>query len=290
MKKFILFNIFLISLLVLTTGCNLQRDNLRGATINTTLYPIEYLTSVLYSGMGPTLSIYPDGTNPLEYNLTDKQLADASNVGIFVFNGHGKERDYARTMIMENRNLKLIDATNNIEYEHNVHELWLDPINALILARNIRTGLTEYFPSIITQREINERFNQLEATLSSIDAELKLMASNADHNTLIFMNDSLRFFERHGYNVITLEDGPNFSRNDFNEARRLLRTGQNKYIFLLDGQEPNRHVQNLVRNYDATILYLDEILMVTEEHRSDGETFITRMNNNLETLRRELYR
>ena len=134
MRKFMVYGILLIGLLVLTTGCNLQRDNLRGATINTTIYPIEYLTAFLYNGLGPTLSIYPDGTNPFDYDLTDKQLTDASSAGIFVFNGHGKERDYARTMIMENRNLKLIDATNNTRYEHNIHELWLDPINALILA------------------------------------------------------------------------------------------------------------------------------------------------------------
>ena len=55
----------LISILILAitlTGC-FKSDTMEDITIYTTVYPIEYITSRLYSDYSEIYSIYPDGVN-----------------------------------------------------------------------------------------------------------------------------------------------------------------------------------------------------------------------------------
>ena len=73
MKKFF-YSIILGSLLLLASGCN----NLENASIYTTTYPIEYLTTTLYSDHSTSSSIYPDGAIVDDYTLTEKQIDNFS--------------------------------------------------------------------------------------------------------------------------------------------------------------------------------------------------------------------
>ena len=71
MKKF--FKLLSIILLLFTiTGC--KSDSMEDIDIYTTVYPIEYITSRLYSNYSNIYSIYPDGVNVNEYTLTKKQI------------------------------------------------------------------------------------------------------------------------------------------------------------------------------------------------------------------------
>ena len=91
MKKYIL----LIASALCLTGC-IKKDTMEDITIHTTIYPIEYITNRLYGTYAEIESIYPNGVNiQLEkkdnenydlYTLTEKQLTDYSQTGLFIFN------------------------------------------------------------------------------------------------------------------------------------------------------------------------------------------------------------
>ena len=107
MKK---LGILLLTVLVsiFMTGC-LKRDDLEGIEIYTTTYPIEYITQTLYGEHSTIKSIYPDGVNIENYNLTNKQIRDYSKASLFIFNGLSKEKDYVIPMVNENKNIKIIE-------------------------------------------------------------------------------------------------------------------------------------------------------------------------------------
>ena len=134
MKKYIL----LLACVFCLSGC-FKRDTMEDITIHTTIYPIEYITNRLYEEYATIESIYPSGVNiQLEkcenctfeqYTLTDKQLADYSQTDLFIFNSLLHEGNYVKTMFNENKNLKIINANDNLNENDffGLEEIWLDP-------------------------------------------------------------------------------------------------------------------------------------------------------------------
>ena len=70
MKKKI-FILFILSSLFLLNGCTLG-DDFREKHLYTTMYPIEYAASELYSDHAKVLSVYPNGVDQ-SYVVTDKK-------------------------------------------------------------------------------------------------------------------------------------------------------------------------------------------------------------------------
>src|SRR5574344_1557855 len=135
MKKFIKGLILSLSVLLLA-GC-FKMDNMEGINIYTTVYPIEYIAKYLYGENATIQSIYPNGIDPYNYELTDKQINDYSKANLFVYNGLSNEKEIARTFVNKNKNINIIDVAYglNIEYSTNSYEeLWLSPNNFLMLA------------------------------------------------------------------------------------------------------------------------------------------------------------
>ena len=96
MKK--LFSIFIVlTLAFMSTGC-IKRDNMEDITIYTTNYPTEYITKRLYGDYSRVKSIYPDGVNINDYELTNKQIEDYSSADLFIFNGLSNEKNYVTRM------------------------------------------------------------------------------------------------------------------------------------------------------------------------------------------------
>ena len=163
--------ILLITIFLLT-GCNLNKDTMDNISIYTTTYPINYLINKLYQDHSKIYSIYPTGVNLNEYNLTDRKLKDYSKSDLFIFNSLDKDRDYAVKMINLNPELKVIDVSTGMSYENSIEELWLDPNNYLMMAENIKTGLSEYIDNPYLTEEINTNYENLEYDISKLDADL----------------------------------------------------------------------------------------------------------------------
>ena len=71
MKKLqLLIILFAVTLL---TGC-IKIDQMDDIDILTTVYPITYLTEKIYGDNSHIMSIYPNGIDVDEYEITDKQI------------------------------------------------------------------------------------------------------------------------------------------------------------------------------------------------------------------------
>src|SRR5574344_980312 len=142
MKKKLFLILLLLSVLCLG-GC--KETNANTMVAYTSVYPTEYILEKLYGSNLAIYSIYPDGTNYKNYNLTKKQIEDYSKGELYVYNGNiQKEKDYAVSFINNNKSLKIIDASKGMDYDSDVSENWLSPSNFLMMASNIKKGLKEY--------------------------------------------------------------------------------------------------------------------------------------------------
>ena len=285
MKKILLI-ISLIFILI-TSGC-IKRDNLEDITIYTTIYPVQYVTERLYGYNSEVLSIYPDGVNPKKYTLTKKQIKDYSKSAIFVYNGLSDEKNIARDFINNNKNIKIIDVSQGININNDVEELWLNPTDYLMLTQNIKNSLKEYISNKYIKEEIDKNYQKVKIDISEIDAELKRIAENAISNTIVISNNSLKFLEKYGFNIISLDEDT-VDKSTVSKVKNLMNNGSINYIITLDNETTSDTVKNLISTGKVKEATIKTIATLTDEQRKNKDTYMTIMNENVELIKQECY-
>ncbi len=285
MKKVI--SLCLLILIVFSISGCFKRDDLEDVTIYTTVYPLEYLTDELYGQNSKVLAVYPDGVDPTTYNLTEKQIKDYSKGAIFVYDGLSDEKKLAAKLINENKNLRIVDASQGITISNDVEELWLSPANYLMLAQNIKNQLKEYISNKYLKAEIDENYNTFKLAISEIDAELKIIAENAQSKVLVVGNNTFKFLEKYGFEVISLEG--NVSASDLSKVKSLINDKKVAYIFIKEGEELNSTITDITNSYKVTLKGIKTITTLTDDERKNGEDYLTLMRQNVEAIKAEAY-
>lgn len=276
-KKIILLFILSIITLTITTGCN--NDKLEGSNITTTIYPIEYLVNVLYGDKSNITSIYPNDTDVSKYELTEKQLNDYSkSTSLFVYNGLSNEKEIAKTLINKNSRLQIIDASYGLKYKYGIEELWLNPNNYLMLANTIKDDLKNLSSSKYSAEQIEENYNKLEESLTTLDAELRTIAKAAIKNnneTIIIAYNSFGFLEKYGFKIINISSENNITSNIKNKFKDKTYTK----IFVNDTDNISDSIKDIVDNYDAELIEINTMSTLTDKERSNGDNYLTIMND-----------
>ena len=287
MKKKIFSLLILLGVCFTLTGC--KSDKMEDIDIYTTVYPIEYITSILYGNFSNIHSIYPDGVNVNDYKLTSKQIKDYSDSSLLIFNGLNSEKDYVTKFFKENKKIKIIDATQSMEYDYRTEELWLNPSNFLMIAQNIKNGFNEYLTNQYIMNQVSSKYEELKINISKLDATFTTTIENANHKTIIVTDDVFNFLTKYGFNIISLDKD---TANDkaYATAKELLKSGESTTIFDLTNDEVSDRVQAILDDTNTSLTHIHNLSNITEKERSDKETYISIMNNNIDLLKKELYR
>ena len=291
MKRLKLF-ILPIIVLLLFSGCNLFKvDNLEDIDIITTSYPLEYIINRLYGKHSTVSSIFPDGTDTYTYKLNDKALATYSKKDLFVYVGYGRDKDFAVNLLNRNDNLLIIDGSLGMKPDY-IDELWLNPSNLLMVALNIKNGLTEYINNNYLIKEIETNYEALKLDLSMLDAEIKITAENATSKTIVSATKSLNFLKKYGFNVISLDDDNTSLDKTIAEVNSLISENKIKYIYTLDNIENNESTKALLdNNSNLTLIKLKRLDSIKDDERKNNETsYFTLMNYNIDQLKKETYK
>ena len=286
-KKICLF----MFILLFFTGCDWNTSDMEDIRIYTTVYPINYLLEVLYGKHSNIYSIYPLGVDLNTYKLSDRMIKKYSNSDLFVFNSLDEKRDrnYAVKMINNNSKLKVIDVSTGMDYDNNVLELWMNPYNYLMMAENIKTGLSEYISNPYLVEDIENNYKSLKLDISKIDADLTETIKNAKYKTIIVNNDMFKFLEKYGLRVISLENNDNYSLNTFEEAKKLIKEKQVKYIYCLN-EKSNSIVNELIKQVGGEIVVINGMYSVDGGITNTNDNYLTIMKSNISLIERELYK
>ncbi len=286
MKKVL---VLCLTCLLFLCGC-LKRDTMEDITIYTSYYPLKYITNVLYGNNSKVYSIYPDGTNPNDTTLTEKQLSDYSNGSLFIFSGLSNEKNYLYDMLKNNKDLKIIDSTlsmqTNEEYGNRIEELWLDPNNLLMIARNIKDGLDEYINNYYLKNEIENNYSNLKIELSQMSANLHLIAETADNPTLVVSSDVFKFLENYGFTIYSLE------KNDEKTIKIVSNLMKNKkisYIFLLSSDEETETIKKLNETYGTKLVIFNSLATISVDDRNDKKDYLSIMKENINLIKQEVF-
>ena len=333
MKKIFL----IITSIFLLTGCSIfKSDALEGADVYTTTYPVNYLIDYLYGDNSNIHSIYPSGVNFKEYELSEKKLNEFAKSSLFVFNSQDTDRDYAVNMLNKNDNLKLIDTSLGMTYTYAIEELWLNPYNYLMMAKNTKTSLNEYIKDPYLNKEINDKYELLQYELSKLDATYKETLKDATYTTIVTDNELFKFLEKYNIEVISLEEnietitikeGDNLSdiskkynvsisdiltynnkldetinvnetikipiktieTSTVNLVKKLISENKIKYIFS-NSTESNSTVTNLITKNNLELITINTMYSIDGNITNTNDNYLTIMKDNLELLKKELYK
>lgn len=285
--KILLFGLMIITLL--STGC-FKRDNLEGIEIITTVYPLEFVTNNLYGEHSIINSVYPDGIDTKNYTLSNKEINDYSKKKLFIYNRITGDKDIALSFLQKNEKILIIDATYGMEIAYGEEELWLNPSNLLMMTQNIKNGLQEYITNSYLEKEIDNKYEEIKVSLSELDAEFKLTAENATRKTLVVNNDSLKYLEKYGFEIISLDDSTNsISEKVIDDVVAKIKANEVKHLFVLENTSLSEVFQKVVTETGVETFTYRRLDSITDEERNEKENYFTIMNNNIELLRDELY-
>ncbi len=289
MKNIIKISVLGLFVLLLSSGC-FKKDNLEGIEIVTTAYPYEYVTNLLYGEHSLVTSIYPDGTDISTYELNDKRIKDYSNKELFIYNGLSNDKDIALQLLDYNKDMMIIDATSGMETIYGEEELWLNPSNLLMITQNIKIGLNEYITNSYLKKEIDAAYEEIKVALSELDAEIKLTAENATRKTIVVNDDALKFLEKYGFTVISLDDSTvPVTEKTVADVKAMINNQTVRHIILLDKTKNNDTVTQLIADTGVGTLTFKRLDNITDTQRDNKENYLTLMNDNIDLLKSELY-
>ena len=281
MKKVI---VLLMSLFLLT-GC-LEEEKLDKIAY-TTYYPLEFATNYMYKDFATVKSIYPNGIDTSKYTLTDKQKSIYAASDMFVYAGVTDEVKLAAEFLNTNQNISIIDGTKGLSYSSEVCELWLDPSNYLMIARNIKSTLIDYANNVYDEEKIDKLYDELKIKISEIDVDLTMMGKNASKKNILVTNDSFNFLSKYNINVISIKEGDNKSIND---AKKLINSGEIKYAYVLRGNTLSQEIETFIKNYNLEKIEIDSMYTITDEDKNSGNDYLSIMTENINKFKTELFR
>ncbi len=270
------------------TSC-FKRDDLEGVDIFTTVYPVQFVTDYLYGYNSNVKSIYPAETDLGSYKLTDKQIEEYSKGSIFVYNGLSEEKGIARDLLNKNKNLKIIDVSQGLDYNSSIEELWLNPSDFLMLAHNIKNGFEEYINNKYIIEEINKNYESLKVLISSYDAEFQMVPENAKNTTILIASDALSFLSKYGFDVINIDESlGEVTSTTKNKAKKAIKDGHVKYVYMLDNQVETELIKSFIQE-GAQKNVIKSMTILSEDDVKNGHNYKTMMRDNIEEIKREVY-
>jgi len=282
--------VLLILCLFFVTGCKIENNDMKNINIYTTIYPINYLLTSLYGNYAKIYSIYPAGVDINKYKISNRKLKEYSESDLFVFNSLDKDRTYAVKMINNNSKLKVIDVATGMKYDNSVLELWMNPYNYLMMAENIKKGLSEYINNPYLIEEVNNNYEKLEYDVSKIDADLTEMAKDAKYKTIVVADDMFKFLEKYGLNVISLENNEELSLNKVEEVKKLIADKKIKYIYLANKGNSNQTINNLISTTGVQGVSINTMYSIDGGITTTNDDYLTIMKSNINLIEQELYK
>lgn len=289
MKKQIIM-VFLITIITTClTGC-FKMDKMEDINIATTIYPIEYVTNRLYGSKSTIKSIYPRDSISSTYKITKKQLKDYSKYDLFIYNGENNEREYATTMLNNNKNLKIIDAAYGLDTTYSLSDVWLNPSNILMLGQNIKNELSLYITNPYLTQKISDEYNLLKIDITELETEIKKAADNSVDNRIIAADNSLNFLTKYGFEVINLTNNGKNKESNIALAKELLSEGKLDYIFVMDHNKKYDITEELESTYKAEILKFRTLDTITQEDEENNDDYLSIMHSNIDLIKQETYK
>lgn len=271
---------------------------------------------------GSTVEVYqmvPDGADPHSFEPTPGDLIQLESSDLFIYNGVGFESWVEGALSMLSGSDALVlkaedfvtllqvtveddhdhghdqdhdhDHEEEDEHQHGPYDphIWTDPVNMKSIARHVADALIQLAPD--NESEFEENYQAYGAAMDELDADLKNLSEEATHHDLLVSHSAFGYLaHRYGFKEIAVTGiSPHTEPNPGRLAELTDLAGNLglEYIFFETLVNP-KTAEVLAEEAGLTPLMLYNVEGVTKEQQHSGASYVTLMEENIQTLRKAL--
>lgn len=290
-------------------------------------YPLYYFTEQIGGEHVHAINLTPVDVEPHLWSPKSQDMKNLSKADLVIYNGLGFEswiEDFEHSLPSDAK-VKLVEATHDIdviklsesaekhadeeekhadeeeEHEEEGHEedahghgaydphAWLSPVQAGIMAANIRDALIEEDPSHREDYEAN--FTKLAEKLNELDSRIQAVVNLAERKEIVASHEAFAYLAR-DYQftqraVMGLSPDAEPKAGDIKEISDFIKEHQVKYILFEELVKPEI-AQMLANDLDIETLVFNPLEGLTLEQEKAKEDYFTLMERNLTTLKKAL--
>lgn len=282
----------------------------------TTIYPIYYFAEQIGGAQANVVNLVAAGVEPHDWTPKSRDLTDASNAQLFIYNGAGLESwlDDFIPVITSSGDVRTVEASEGIalidgegEEEDDAHEhggeedghvhdhgdvdphTWVSPRSALTMAANIKDAYIAVDPA--HQADYESRYVQLNERLEQLDAKFADGLSPYAGRDIVVSHQAFGYLSRdYGLNQIAimgLSPDAEPRAQDLLEISDYVKSHGIKTIFF-EELVSDRLAKTLADEANVDTMVLNPLEGLTPEQEKAGDNYFTLMEHNLENLQKAL--
>ncbi len=316
-NSFIFISVLILSVFI-ATGC--EQTDKPGDNVNndgkikvyTSIYPLEYLVGEIAKDRAEVENIVPLGSESHDFEPTGKEVAMIKESDLFIFIGSGMESwgdkladDMDDKIVLEaSKFVDLIDLdeddaenhehSDDSDDEHDHHgtkdpHIWMSPGNMVKVAEEIKNRL-----SVIDEEnseEYNRNYEVLLEKLNGLDEKYESELIGRKKDTFLVSHKAFSYLARdYGLKQISVTGVTPFSEPSPKTIANLINTAKEEnlsYIYFETLASP-KSVKTIADEAKLESLTLNPLEGLTEEDKEKNKDYISIMEENLESLKKEL--
>lgn len=167
--------------------------------------------------------------------------------------------------------------------------VWLDPVRAQQAAESIKNELVEQMPD--QEETFEENYQALASDLEHIDQDFTDVAENSDQNQFIVSHAAYGYWEeRYGFEQIPVSGINAQDEPSVQEINDIVATAEENDIHtvLLEQNIPSKTAETVQDEIGADVAYLHNLSSVMEEDIENDATYVSLMEDNIQSLEQAL--
>lgn len=290
-----------IILLIMSSGCASRQDGQHGQAkqdnakvlVSASFYPLARFAQIVGGDNIEVFTITPPGASPHFYEPTPRDIQKAYTSDIFIYNGLMLDPGAEKIAEGAEKNGVLVQKMSDKvipkgEEKNNPH-IWLTPKNAIKIVEEIRNLLIQADPqNEPIYKQNTEKYLQ---QLSMLDEKIKQKLSNCKNNKIITAHNSFLYFcNEYNLEIIPIAGNSPDQEPSPKKMSKIVSLAEKeniKYVFS-EKSVSSKISETIAAELKAEILELDPAASLSREQLSNGETYISIMEGNLEKLRTAL--
>lgn len=256
MKRLIIFVILGVFL------AHTKPANSQSIEVMVSILPLAYFVENIGRDKVDVSIMVPPGANPHTYEPTPRQLEQVQRAKMYVKVGSGLEFElvWMDKLISLNKDMFICDSSEGIRLAEMASDphIWLSPINAMIMATNIRDALVAIDPQ--NKNFYARNTEEFILKLDRLNKEIKKKLSPLKNRSFIVFHPGWGYFAAlYGLEEISVE-----TKGKEPSARRLAKLIKNakqhkiKIVFI-SPQFSRRSVEVIAKEIKARIEFIDPL-------------------------------
>lgn len=310
MKKTMI--VLFVGFMLILNGCAPTQPESEKITVITSLFPqYDFVRQIAKDKVDVTL-LLPAGVEPHSFEPTPQTIVTIGNADIFIYTNAMMEPWIEKVIDnVINDNLLIVESSLGIEYIEHAHEdeehedehvdedhedeehgeldphVWLDPLNAKVMAQNILSALIEIDPTNSDFYQTNA--NALFLELDELKAEYDAVFSDPAHKTIIYGGHFAFGYLANRYELEILSPYTGFSPNAEPTPQAIVElinkmTELNiKTIYYQELIDP-KTARVIAEQTGAEMVLLHGAHNLTSEELQAGATYVSIMRENAQKL------